>query len=424
MKNFVPFLTIVGISTLLISGCEGNLTKVNENKSNCANEMLCNAYAIEKPGNQIEIANKYNLTVEMPNEDIDNLNQPNNQEDLIDNQNSELTEEYNETTENCEDCEEISTLYSLSEDIEDGCNIFCDLKERLKESILETRNLITKLNNNEISLTDNEKLVILDQAKQLKDLSKMLASTTTELSINLSNIYNVFNNTDDLSIKYLLVLDNLINGNEMLEASLNSLNTIKTIFALNSINNQTNLTYGYQKNNEQPIIENYLLDENGNVIKNQENNEVEEVETKNEMKNIDTYQNNMLNSNIDTFGNRRNNIDTFFNTAWLDNNFMYGAGGINNRGFNGFGYGYPNNQMFNKTPEQNDVATSGVDNSNNTQHNKIEKQKRKFKLEKNIDTYRNENTPTVSAKLTFVKDFFKQFKGDNNLESIKEKLSK
>ena len=50
----------------------------------------------------------------------------------------------------------------------------------------------------------------------------------------------------------------------------------------------------------------------------------------------------------------------------------------------------------------------------------------KIKLQKNIDTYRDENTPTVSAKLTVIKDsingFFNKFKSDENLNDVREKI--
>ena len=58
--------------------------------------------------------------------------------------------------------------------------------------------------------------------------------------------------------------------------------------------------------------------------------------------------------------------------------------------------------------------------------NFLKKAKKKFKLQKNIDTYRDANTPTVSAKLTIIKDsisnFFSKLKNDDNAEIVREKI--
>ena len=57
-----------------------------------------------------------------------------------------------------------------------------------------------------------------------------------------------------------------------------------------------------------------------------------------------------------------------------------------------------------------------MENNNDTQENDTKtskKPKKKFKINKNIDTYRTDETPTVSARLTQIKNnisgFFNKF---------------
>ncbi len=362
--------------------------------------------------------------------------------------------------------QQISTLYSLSADINDCCEDFTTLKQNLTNAIIETQNLIEKVNSKEIELTNEQKLLIIEQSKQLKDLGRKLSSITTELSISLSDINNLMlnnENLDSLSLKYLIVLDNLVNGNEMLENGLHSLNLINNLFNTTTPlppNNTGRILYGFRRNNEEPIIKDYLIDQNGNITENQQNqsdnnanenadNESEVAKSTNNTnaandtnkenkKNIDTMQNSKLNTNIDSYRNHNQNIDSFFNTALLDNEFMYGNGynaygaGMNNGLGNGLIYGnainenmplnnnamnLPNNNQYNNF--NNSTTNYGVLNNENTQQNEniIEHQKtnksKKFKFKNNIDTYKDANTPSLTTRFGKVKksisNFFNKF---------------
>lgn len=331
---------------------------------------------------------------------------------------------------------EISTLYYLSEDIENSCDEFCDLKEDILDAIAETENLIEKLKNKEINLTREQRLFVNEQSNQLKNLSKQLSKITTELSFNLSDLNAIMelNNQDldTLSLKYLIVLDSLINGNEMLQNGLSSLNLMNNMVNLSRSNGQNNkIIYGYQKNGEEPIIKNYYIDESNEIVentlnstdsnKNTANDNIETTEANAENSknkgNIDTYKNSNLKSNIDTYGNNRQNIDTFFNTALLDNEFMYGNNGFAG-GYGGFGYANPymnqyyNYEQSNKNNLENATRNS-VNNENTTQNDENVETKKKFKLKNNIDTYRDENTPDIKTKINNFKQavsgFFKKF---------------
>ena len=345
---------------------------------------------------------------------------------------------------------QISSLYSLSSDIDNCCENFITLKQNITDAILETQNLINKVNNKEIELTNEQKLLITEQSKQLKDLGRQLARTTTELSISLSDLNNLMLNNGDinsLSLKYMIVLDNLINGNEMLENGLHSLNLINTMFNMGTPlppNNTGRILYGFRRNNEEPIIKDYLIDNEGNIKENTstENNEKTEEENKENLpvataeteqneknekkgiKNIDTMQNNKK-MNTDSYRNNYRNVDSFFNTALLDNEFMYGNGyGYGPMANGGLMYGYGNNGNYiqpyangYENQNLNNNTTESVLNNNNTQQmeNNTAKNKKhsKFKLAKNVDSYKDENTPTLSTRFGKIKKavsgFFDKF---------------
>ena len=503
MKKILPIVAFLG-ATSLLTGCNA-LTNVNNNdltiKDNIRSFQECFT-DFSKINNQefSKTINRYKLSITAPegatlvnsknesenndkvkafeeNLDTTKLNKEENanqseenkiieeETELIENETTnEINEEnttndtnyeendnqINTNNEQQEFPQEISTLYYLSEDIEDSCDEFCDLKEDIVEAITETENLITKLQENKINLTREQRLFINEQSNQLKSLSRQLANATTELSFNLSDLNEIIKSNnqdyDKLSLKYLMVLDNLVNGNEMLQNGLSSLNMINNLFNMPTSNvapnNTGRILYGFQRNGEKPIIKDYYVDENGELVENQlkesenetnltnneanlptNNENVDNKQTQNEKKvNIDTYKNTSLTSNIDTYGNNRQNIDTFFNTALLDNEFMYGNNGYAGNGMYGYGnpymnqyYNYEQNNKENSLDNnENPNTNDSVNNTNNTQDNVNDQKKKKdkkFKLKANIDTYRDKNTPSVKTKLNNFKQsvsgFFK-----------------
>ncbi len=371
-----------------------------------------------------------------------------NSENTTDDSNEEITDQNQET-------EKISTLYSLSADIEDSCDEFCELKEDIVDAIIETQNLISKVQSKEIELTAEQRIFLSEQSNQLKSLARRLSNITTELSLNLTDLSSMVNGTDNfdtLSLKYLIVLDNLVNGNELLENGLQSLNMINNLIDTKSDlapNNRGRILYGFKRNNEEPIIKDYIINEDGNIEENNIDNSTANNEDKivadmpnednqtidqnkintnntnnksnenntNDTKNTDTYQNNRHNTNIDTYGNRYRNTDTFFNTALLDNEFMYGRGGYpygNNAMYNYNGINNNINNLNNNVDNQtNNTTTESVDNNQITQNTEekttINTVKKQRKLTKNIDTYKDENTPTLSAKLKKFKQSVSNF---------------
>jgi len=336
--------------------------------------------------------------------------------------------------------EQISTLYSLSSDIETSCDEFCELKKEISEAIVETQNLINKVQEKEIELTKEQRMFITEQSLQLKALGRQLSNVTTELTFNLSDLNQIMTTNsqdiDNLNLKYLVVLDNLVNGNEMLQSSLASLNLINQMFNMTNqlpSNNQGRILYGFKHNDNPAVIKDFYIDENGELVENNTSNNAENVEENtnadNEKHNTDTYKKSLLESNIDTYinPNQRNNIDTFFNTALLDNDFMYGNGGYGYAsGMNPYYNQFHNNTMYRGANNYNTQYNEQQKTTNTNQ--KQTKEKRKLKLKKNIDTYKDENEPDIKVKIanikTSINDFFGKFKKDSKDDSISNKIQK
>ena len=453
IKNIVPIIALIGASAAIVCPTQNNKLKcakaVESDVKSFENEV--ENYVNTNANLSSTALNKYEISAEIPEVINDNLD-PDSENESIE-ENSDINEDLNieneisnsdEETfdENIEigddNLNEISTLYSLSCDIENSCEDFCELKNDITKAIVETQNLINKVKEKQIELSDEERLYITEQAQQLKSLGRQLSNITTELSLNMSDLNQIAlngNNFDSLSLKYLIVLDNLVNGNEMLQSGLSSLNLINQMINSNSSNIPSNNTgrilYGYRQNNDPPVIKDYYLDENGNMIENnnsnsnQTNENTEQVSNEKNL-NIDTYKNRNLSSNLDTYNtnNLPHNIDSFFNTALLDNEFMYGNGNYGYAGMNGinnYNY-YPNNKINNYPLNSVDNSQSTQYNNTNTHEDKSQKEKKRFKLEKNIDTFKDENTPDIKTKLGNIKNsisnFFNKFKISNFEDKI------
>ncbi len=381
--------------------------------------------------------------IEQNNTDSQNtdLTNPSSDNENMKNENSNVAEDNEKTTDNS-----ISTLYSLSNDIDAECDEYCKLKDSLTSAIIETNNLVGKLQDDTLSISEADRINIANQAEQLKHLCKQLAISTTELNIHLSDINKIFTsnnvNLDSLSLKYLLILDNLVNGNEMLHSGLNSLNLINRMYSEPLRENELGrVSYGYRYNNEQPEYKSFSIDKDGKINEisdekaDNEDKMNNEVDSNNNTKkgNIDTYIEPMLKTNIDTlYGNQRKNIDSFYNTALFDNEFMYGGNGY---GYNMYGMNpYMNNangnyireNQNNNPAEQNSNNTRSSDTQSDSTQNK--RKRKKFKLNKNVDTYKDENTPSPKARINnfreSVNEFFAKFSKPNKRDNVQNPIYK
>lgn len=488
MKKIIPIMTMLGTSALIVGI---SLSPTQEKKENYVSNINTfqnefSKYASVNDAKMTKSAlNKYTLSLEenlddIINQDITNVseNESNNEiapitetpnDDISTENSSEFTE--NETDVIDEDLiddnvskveiEQISTLYSLSSDIENSCDDFCELKEEISQAIIETQNLISKVQQKEIELTSEQRMFITEQAQQLKNLGRQLSNITTELAFNLSDLNTIMtandHNIDNLSLKYLVVLDNLVNGNEMLQSGLSSLNLINQMFNMNTknipSNNQGRILYGFKQNDNPPVIKDYYIDENGELIdnNNNENSNTNEDAEKNletvsedpKKTNIDTYKNTNLNTNLDTYNNSNlpRNIDSFFNTALLDNEFMYGNNefmyGNGMQGVNNFygpnpyypaGYGNYANHSINSIQNNNNTQHIEENNNNENETRQSKKEKKRFKLKKNIDTFKDENEPSIKTKLGNIKSsisgFFSKFKQSDLNDKIENPISR
>ena len=492
-KKILPLIALLGTGSLLI-GCTSNMNVKKDafiSNLNAFKEDLQDYTTLNEKNLTKTAFNKYNLSIISENlQDLqtgENNNvieqsqlvnenfKLNNQESIEDTQfrtqenintksivdetvanetnteNLEITENENDANEEIETIEKISTLYSLSSDIEDSCDEFCELKEEITEAIIETQNLIEKLQQKELELTKEQRMFITEQSMQLKNLGRQLSNITTELAFNLSDLNQVMaangENIDNLNLKYLVVLDNLVNGNEMLQSSLSSLNLINQMFNMRSTlppNNQGRVLYGFKHNDNPAVIKDYYIDENGELIDNSQNNENSSnetnenaVEVDEDESNVDTYQNKALKTNIDTYNNVNTprNIDSFFNTALLDNEFMYGNGGY---GYGGM-YGAMNPYMQNYANYERNNTNYGNSTANNTQNTvnnnsqsnnatPSKKERKRIQLKKNIDTYKDENEPDIKTKLGNIKSaiygFFGKFKKSDLDDKIDNPISR
>lgn len=428
IKNLLPILTIVGTS-LFITGCSNNITTVGINDLKAKETDNVSYHNITKNKSlKKTLFNKYNVEIDSPTTlelTNDNLVLENDEQSLLESNKSEdnnIVENSNseeKPNQNKEDIDkktiednETSTIYSLSKDVEAECDDFCELKEKIGDAILQTETLISKIENNEIELTREQRLYINEQTMQLKSLGKRLSNAATELSFNLSDLKQILNennaDVNQLSLKYLIVLDNLVNSNEMLQSGLTSLNMMNNMIT-NNPNNR--ILFGYQKNNEEPIIKDYSINENGDLVENSMN--ANQSENSNGNKTTDTFTDTKLKSNIDTYySNNPKNIDTFFNTALFNNEFMYGNGGY---GFNPYINQYANYENINSNSNQ----LSKQNNNNNeieldNDGEKAGNKEKKFKIKKNIDTYRDANTPNLKTRISSFKEKFNGLFGKIN----------
>ncbi|MCQ2564643.1 MAG: hypothetical protein MJ152_02135, partial [Clostridia bacterium] len=195
MKKIIQLLTLTGL-TCLLTGCNVTVANIAENVAKTPTEIG------KESATKLDYNNKYQL----------NVNYPENATSVS----AENTEETEETTQQNEETIAIDTLYSLNNDVENECGTFCQLKNQLSSAILETQQYISQIKDGDVELTKEEKLQITEKTMELKNLSKQLSAVTTELAFNLSELSELakLNNADfdALTMKYLIVLDNLVNG--------------------------------------------------------------------------------------------------------------------------------------------------------------------------------------------------------------------
>lgn len=499
MKKFIPLVSVLGITSLLVCANTSPKTNVHNDfaqdlasfaKSTDLNildtlkntQKNINNYAVKlnipadatlvdsdtelinepqiipstddfTPIEIDDIEESQNLEENIEENETDNQSSIQDPDATIDNENKIETEIQDEIEdieiENDSGTDKLLTIYSLSKDIEENCGKYCEIKNMLTDSILETQTLIEQIKANQIELNAEQRLLLNEQSNDLKRLGQELARNTNELNIYLKDINGYLTDENDdldsVCLKYLLLLNNLTEGGNLMNTGLASLGMMNNIMRMSSQilpeNNTARILYGFSRNNQPPTITQFDIDSNGNVtekdLSNEKLNSTEEVngDIEEENKTVDSYKNKKLKSNIDSYRNNYNNIDSFFNTALLDNELMFGNNGMNYGGgfypmMYGGNFANYNSAYQNNFNDQNNYQnrTYGMNYDYNTQYNQQsktqDKKKKSKKLKKNVDTYRDDTTPNPKQRFKNLKakisNFFKG-KDNDKIANLKNK---
>lgn len=403
--NILKILTLSGVATTLaLSNNQMKIEDCPECDSTATSEttILAENETAQDRASNIQLLDA-NDTTEENTSDIELPDQT-----ARDNQNS--------GEENTDQTEQIKYNYA------DYFACYENVKEKLTE-ILELNQKYSEKCENCNELTDEEKDKLEENFEELETLIAQLQDNNQNI---LCNITGECDESDDIM--------------QILEQLQRRIDTIQNAMIMSRnfafLNNPHSNIYGYYYR--------YYPKEN---LKNETENNDENLSpaTDENDKNTDTFARKRWASNIDTYGPEYRNIDTFFNTALLDDNMFdyngenymgnYGMGYMGNpymfggriNGHNGSNGGYRNpnynNQQGNNTqnsnePEQNIANTRNLKIDTEMQDTKEQK---RFSFGKNIDTYLDDtmrgNVNTMGGKKVtdYVRDLFnKHFKKNKN----------
>lgn len=366
--------------------------------------------------------------------------------------------------------EQGETITYLNSTLEEVSTEYEHLRQTLTKAIKETMDYLDKAKEND-TLTNEQKIYIKEHTNSIKFLAETLEDLSEDVLCCIDGIEcDDCEDTEQVAAKYLKVIDNLEDRINALQNSLNSLQIINGIsnpyfntpynYPPNTIIyglkygkrpklDDNNLGIGNKDNQTPDTAEDDLGKEDKEDIDTEEtapdktnestdteksaSNEIDNTETEGAANGEDEdYQTFKLQSNIDTYAPTKRNIDTFFNTALLDQD-EYGYGNMYGYGYgmpyggmmyNGYGnpygnmaYGEYNSNMINRKvleDNQNNYMPSNTranvepEETPKTDTRKINKVKRAS----NIDTYSgttiksNINSMGESKISRFIKDKF------------------
>lgn len=361
------------------------------------------------------------------------------------------------------------TLTYLNSTLEQVNSEYEHLRETLTKAIKETMDYLDKAKEND-SLTNEQKIYIKEHANSIKFLAETLENLSEDVLCCVDGIECDDCDTEEMTAEYLKIINGLEERINVLQNSLNSLQLINGI-ANPYFNRPHNcspntIIYGLKYGKRPSIKADSDLDINqDNVVNevNEQDNEDTAVESNqsgqdgNEMDEQDSIEENAednyktfnLKSNIDTYAPTKRNIDTFFNTALLDDEYgygnMYGYGygmPYGNMMYNGYGnpygnmaYGEYNSNLVNrKVLEDNQTqipqTSANVEKPEETPMADTNKARDKFKRVSNIDTYSgttiksNINSMGESKISRFIKDKFNSMKNKvrNKRQQTEDKM--
>lgn len=428
-------------------------TAINTEKDNGNNDLNNMYQSVEKMQNIIPKLSKINYALNIDTSD-NTLDDTSN--DVI---TFSTTDENGETTELSKE----ETLTYLDATLEQTNTEYEQLKQCLMSAIKDTMNYLEQYKNNEVELSSEQKLYIKEHSNSIK----FLAETLEDLSEELICVVDGCEDCDEDEIfessvsVYLNAINNLEQRINLLHNTLSSLQLINNmstpylspIFIPNyNIANESNDYNTTANDTNNSVVEdnsNTTQDENNDVNSNHvidnniDNKEIDsnasiEVEQFNDTDNSAEPEKPTtfgLKSNIDTYAPTRRNIDTFFNTALYNDQYMYGnnfmpygyGGGYGmpyGNGFMGNPYGNGlNSNIINRSVIENNIdnpdrcenCNSSVELEDTNQTNNKTK-KIRAKRAKNIDTYTgvtiqsNINTMGDSKISKFFKQKFNQLR--------------
>lgn len=413
--NILKILTLSGVATTL--ALTNNQMKVEDcpecdSAPTSETTILGENETAQDSGSNIKLFDANDNTTD---ESTSNIKLP---DDISDEEGQNLTEEDNakNTDENL-DKNDTTQTPQIKYNYADYFACYENVKEKLT-SILELNQKYSEKCEDCNDLTDEEKDKLEADFKELEVLIEQLQDTNQNI---LCNITGECDTEDDI----MLILGHLQKRIDTLQNAI----MLSRNFAFYNPNANV---YGYYYR--------YYPKENFDEETDTDNEDsINETENKNG-KNVDTFSRKKWTSNIDTYGPEYRNIDTFFNTALLDDNMFdyngenymgnYGMGYMGNpymfggrvNGHNGSNGGYRNPNYNNQNNNENNTTESNSPNNHNikidtdTQDNQEQK---KFKFGKNIDTYLDDtmqgNVNTMGGKKVtdYVRDLFnKHFKKD------------
>lgn len=437
-------------------------TAIDTQKDNYNNDLNNTYQSIERIQNIIPKLSKVNY---MLNIDIPDDKSSNDAEDTV---TFSTTDENGDSTQ----LSNQETLIYLDSALQQTNAEYEQLKQCLMDAIKDTMDYLDKYKNDETELTNEQKLYIKEHSNSIKFLAETLEDLSEELICVVDGCEDCDEEQFETNVSlYLDAINNLEERINVLQSSLSSLQLINNIAnpyfyprfipKPNYVNFNDSIIDNNGSNSNDNVTDNNLNDDNLSAeqdnteididqdssanISNQENIESDgsvEVEqstnTADEDEKPTTFG---LKSNIDTYAPTKRNIDTFFNTALYNDNYMYG----NNYmpyGYGG-GYGMPYGNGYMANPYGNGLNSNLVNRNvveNGYANEKCEhcgtanieadtpetKKTKKFRVKKakNIDTYTdvtvksNINTMGESKISKFFKDKFNNLR--NKVKNRKE----
>lgn len=375
----------------------------------------------ETENNQVE--NGENTQNDSENIQEDNNNDTTNDSNTTDLDNSaniniengdEIDEDTNSNLEN----QNSTSTYLSQEDFNQILSNYDELKEEIEELIADTTKIAENSQNGANLLSEEQKSQVQTRTDELNTLLVNLKENFKDLQCTLTgDCSNLDNEIKAYYFNEILKLNNKIN---MIQNAMQAYANPAFRFYQNPYGNIYGFSYTYTPNLESDNQSNEQSEDD--IIQNEEN----EANSENDDNKKKTFN---LPNNLDTYGPTRRNIDTFFNTALLDDNMLnnYGYYGYNmpynNFGYNGYnnmnGYvmnGNMSSNYMNKEQLKENTAVNtplNVESGEQTNNEPVipeEIGKKRPRIAKNIDTY---NTQTVKGNINSmsgmrVTDYLKQ----------------